>query len=56
MRDEQYDRDYQVAREAMNDGLDRMFGAIAASFAALHRAQWSAPWKREPRGKRSGIA
>jgi hypothetical protein len=56
MRDELYDRDYQVARGALNDGLDRLFGTIASAFLALHRAQWSAPWKSERSRDRTGLA
>jgi hypothetical protein len=48
MIDEIFDRNYQAARADMNAGLDRgsakLGRALANSFRALHRVQWSAPW------------
>ena len=48
MMDEIFDRNYQAARADLNAGLNRGFArignALSASFNALHRIQWSAPW------------
>ena len=48
MMDEIFDRNYQAGRADLNAGLDRGFArigkALSASFTALHRIQWSAPW------------
>jgi len=48
MVDEIFDRTYQAGRADLNAGLDRGFHrigeGIGATFAALHRIQWSAPW------------
>ena len=48
MMDELFDRNYQAGRSDFNAGLDRGFarigGALSATFKALHRIQWSAPW------------
>lgn len=44
MRDEIFDRTYQAGRADLNAGLDRGFRRIGATFATLHRIQWSAPW------------
>ncbi len=58
MMDEIFDRNYQAARADMNAGLDRGFArlgrALANSFRALHRVQWSAPWT--PQSKDAGQA
>jgi hypothetical protein len=58
MVDEIYDRHYQAGRQALNDGLDRLFARIGSelgkSLTALHRVEWDAPWARNKRrGKRS---
>jgi hypothetical protein len=45
MRDELYDRDYQAGRATLHDGIDRFFRSFADGLAALHRRNWSAPWK-----------
>ena len=48
MVDEIFDRNYQAGRADLNAGLDRGFARIgnglSATFEALHRIQWSAPW------------
>ena len=53
MVDEIYDRQYQEGRQALHDGLDRLFGWIGSelgkSLAVLHRAEWDAPWNRRTR-------
>ena len=53
MVDEIYDRHYQEGRQALNDGLDRLFGWIGGelgkSLAAVHRFEWDAPWARGAR-------
>ena len=60
MRDEIYDRGYQDGRNALHDGMDRLFGRIArgaaVTFEAIHRVEWSAPWKRTSRDDYAGIA
>lgn len=56
MRDEMFDRDYQGGRAELNNGIDRLVkaigGTVLLAFEALHRAEWSAPWKakRDPAG------
>ncbi len=49
MRDELFDRDYQAARGVLNDGIDRAVATIGRelgkSLSAIHRFEWSAPWK-----------
>lgn len=51
MVDEIFDRTYQSGRAEFNAGLDRGLNrlgeSIGKSFKALHRIQWSAPWKRK---------
>ena len=53
MVDEIYDRHYQEGRQALHDGLDRLFGRIGSelgkSLGALHRVEWQAPWTRGAR-------
>lgn len=60
MRDEIYDRGYQDGRNALHDGLDRLFTRIASevntTFDAIHRVEWSAPWKRNPKDDCAGLA
>jgi hypothetical protein len=58
MVDEIYDRHYQEGRQALHDGLDRLFarigGELGKSLKVLHRVEWDAPWtRRARRGKRS---
>ncbi len=59
MRDELYDRDYQGGRAELHDGLDRLLARIAdglrVTFAAIHRTEWSAPWKAQGKD-RTGVA
>jgi hypothetical protein len=54
MRDELYDREYQAGRAALHDGIDRLVARLrhelAVTFAALHRVEWSAPWKSKDAG------
>jgi hypothetical protein len=58
MRDELFDRDYQSGREALHDGIDRLARRVAAFLRATgeaqHRAEWSAPWRRQ--NDRTGLA
>ena len=58
MRDQIYDRGYQDGRDDLNQGLDRMFArfvnGVTATFDAIHRVEWSAPWKS--RSDRAGLA
>ena len=60
MVDEIYDRHYQEGRQALNDGLDRLFARIGSelgkSLAALHRFEWDAPWTRSARRKKRSHA
>jgi len=60
MRDELYDRDYQGGRAELHDGLDRLLARLAdglrVTFAAIHRIEWSAPWKPQTEKDRTGIA
>ncbi len=60
MRDELYDRDYQIGRAELHDGLDRLLARIArgagVTFDAIYREQWSAPWKARSRKKPAGLA
>lgn len=44
MRDEMFDRDYQAGRDALNDGLDKLFAAIGSAFRTFHDIQFRAPW------------
>ena len=60
MVDEIYDRHYQQGRQALNDGIDRLFARIGSelgkSLAALHRVEWDAPWLRSARRKKRSHA
>jgi len=58
MVDEIYDRQYQAGRAELNAGLGRGFAAIGRGLEALHRFEWSAPWKpaRTARDDRAGLA
>jgi hypothetical protein len=53
MRDELFDRSYAEGRAALNDGIDRAaYGlgeTLRTSLKALHRVEWSAPWKQQHR-------
>jgi len=50
MIDEIFDRSYQSGRAELNDGIDRAIAGVTSSVGkslkALHRIEWSAPWKR----------
>lgn len=54
MIDEIFDRHYQAGRSALNGAIlssaARLGNALGNAFAALNRAEYSAPWT--PRGKR----
>lgn len=49
MIDEIHDRTYQAGRAELHDGIDRLVSKVAASFGATFRAieriQFDAPWK-----------
>lgn len=49
MRDEYFDRDYQAARQVMNDGIARLIASAVASamagFRALNAIQFETPWE-----------
>lgn len=51
MIDEIFDRTYQAGRADLNAGIERAIGgavrAAVSGFHALHRLQWSAPWRKE---------
>ena len=48
MMEHHFDRQYQIGRAHLNDGIDRLLtrlaGEFRAVFDALHRIQFSAPW------------
>ena len=53
MRDEIYDREYQIARDDLNRSIDglvqdlKQIGqAFMEAFRSLHRVQFDAPWSR----------
>jgi hypothetical protein len=53
MRDELFDRSYAAGRAELNHGIDRgldsLANTVSASLKALHRVEWSAPWKQQHR-------
>ncbi len=53
MRDELFDRSYAAGRAELNAGIDRALHNFARtvrdSLKALHRLEWSAPWKQQHR-------
>lgn len=57
MRDELFDREYQVARRALNagigNGLDHLGQSMMLAFRTLSAIQFAAPWKRG--SKRDGV-
>ena len=48
MMEHHFDRQYQIGRAHLNDGIDQLLlrfaGEVRAVFDALHRIQFSAPW------------
>ncbi|HXG81785.1 MAG TPA: hypothetical protein VNJ05_08290 [Sphingomicrobium sp.] len=54
MRDEIYDREYQAGRDALHDGLDRLFASIGRSLRVLNAIQFDAPWKHDG-SQRQGV-
>lgn len=48
MGDEKFDRDYQFARNDLNDGIDRgiagLIAGLRTAFKVLNRIRWAAPW------------
>jgi hypothetical protein len=58
MRDEIFDRDYQNGRAELHAGIDRLVRKAArgalATFDALHRIEWAAPW--DQKRDRTGVA
>ena len=50
MRDEIFDREYQAGREALNNGIDRLFASIGRSLRVLNSIQFDAPWKQDADG------
>ena len=61
MIDEIFDRQYQGGRSELNAGIDRAVArvgrSILASFEALERIQFDAPWRHTSnRKKRAGLA
>lgn len=58
MIDEIFDRQYQAGRGELHSGLDRGLAAIARGLGALHRFEWSAPWKapKPCKDDRAGLA
>ena len=51
MRDEIFDREYQLSRNALNDGIDRLVHGVGQSMRVLHKIQFDAPWKRSAPAK-----
>ena len=53
MRDEIFDRTYQAGRADLNAGIGRglirLGATIGKGLEALHRIEWSAPWRGHPR-------
>lgn len=51
MMDEIFDRQYQAGRNQLHDGIDRLVGrgrhAVGATFRAMHRVQFAAPWAKK---------
>ena len=54
MRDELFDRDYQIGRADLHRGIDGLVRKAASAFEALHRIEWSAPW--DQKRDRTGVA
>ena len=57
MIDEIFDRQHQAGRAELNaailNGAARLGHALGNAFAALNRAEYSAPWTKQPRRLRS---
>jgi hypothetical protein len=55
MRDEIFDREYQAGRAEFHAGIDRLIASIGRSIGdslnALHRIEWSAPWRVTNNGR-----
>jgi hypothetical protein len=53
MIDEMFDRTYQAGRADLNAGIHATFGRFAREIgkglAAMHRIEWNAPWKAQPK-------
>lgn len=53
MVDEIFDRGYQAARTQLNADIGRAFSSLSKtigdSLKLLHRVEWSAPWKAQPK-------
>lgn len=60
MRDELFDRDYQHGRAELHQGLDQIIRLIAqglaGTFDAIHRVEWSAPWRGHVKDDCAGLA
>ena len=60
MRDELYDRDYQLGRAELHNGVDRLLSRVGeglrVTFDAIYRAEWSAPWKQTAKPDHTGLA
>jgi hypothetical protein len=56
MVDEIFDRHYQAGRAELNAAITAAFSrlgrAVGDSLKQLHRIEWSAPWKAEPKRTR----
>lgn len=44
MHDEIYDRDYQLGRVALNEGIDRLVAKTMETFRVISAIQFAAPW------------
>ena len=51
MVDQIYDRGYQAGRAELHHGIDRLLHRIAATFEAIARIQFKAPWRSGPRAE-----
>ena len=49
MMDEQFDRGYQAGRADLHGGIDRALARVIASFEAINRVAWRAPWDSDRR-------
>ncbi len=60
MRDELYDRDYQLGRAELHNGVDRLLSRVGeglrVTFDAIYRTEWSAPWKTAAKRDHTGLA
>ena len=51
MNDQIFDREYQAGRDALNDGISRLFRGAGQSLRVLHKLNFDAPWKQSASAK-----